>query len=162
MRKLIRAADHERVERVARIELMIHGLEVQPRLLARRVGRARTRQRVRVSLQTNSSCVSAMPDFDQHGLQQLAVGFGQPLAKRPRGHAHNQLAVLVAFLPCGAKPGGKAVRVHPPFHVLQNVFPRIHRSMSNSGEHTLYFHRCGKPVEKNRYNRTSCSAKSFY
>jgi hypothetical protein len=64
--------------------------------------------------------------FGQDGLQELAVGFGQPFPEKPGGHANQEPAVFRSFLTRGPKPRGEAVRVDPPLHVLQNLFPGIH------------------------------------
>jgi hypothetical protein len=43
------------------------------------------------------------------------------------------------------------MRVDPPFHVLQNFFPRIHsrKTLKKAKRtHPSYFHNCGKTVEK--------------
>jgi hypothetical protein len=64
--------------------------------------------------------------FGQDSLQQLALGFRQPLAEDPRGDANNEFAVFRSFLTRRAKPRVEAMRIDPPFHVLQNFFPGIH------------------------------------
>jgi len=119
--KLIGPAHHKAIERIARVELVIHRVEVQTRLFGSLDGRNGFGLGAdKIQLRIGHA------DFHQHRLQQLAIGLGQPLAKGPRRYSHDQLAVVAAFLPGGCKPGREAMRVNPPFHVLQNFFPGSH------------------------------------
>jgi hypothetical protein len=92
--------------------------------------------------------------FGQDGPQQLAVGFRQPFPEEPGGDANHELAVFSSFLTCGSKPRGETVRVDPPFHVLQNLFPGIHtlKTLKKAKRaRASYFHNCGKTVEKHNH-----------
>ena len=116
MRELVRAAHDERIERVPQVELMIDAIEIQARLLG---GSRRGRRGSRFRLVADEAELHVRhAHFHQDGLQQLAVGFRQALAEGPRRDANDHRAVIGALLLGRHKPGGKAMRVHPPFHVL--------------------------------------------
>ena len=113
MRELVRCAHDKRFKHVARIKLVIDGIEVQARLLGRRSCRQGIILRAK---KLKMRVVHA--DFDQNRLQQLTVSFREPLSKYARRDSNHQLAVFRAFLACGAKPCGEAMRINPPLHVL--------------------------------------------
>jgi hypothetical protein len=100
---------------------MIHGIKIQARLLE---GISRWRRLIFRAHEFKAGIAHA--HFGQDGLQQLAVGFRQPLPENPGGYANHEVAVFGSFLARGTKPRGETVRVNPPFHMLQNFFPRIH------------------------------------
>ena len=126
--KLVRCPDHKCVKGVARVELMLYGIKVEPRLLDCRCGRARGRAGGRLRFRADKVEPRIREtNLKQNCLQQLAIGFRQPLAEKPRRHPHQQLAVLNAFLPGRAKPGSKTMRVDAALHVLEDLLPRIHR-----------------------------------
>ena len=100
---------------------MIDGIEIQSRLLQ---GIARRRRFILRAHKFKMSVAHA--HFGQDGLQKLAIGFRQPLAKDAGGNSNEQLAIFGAFLSCGPKPCRETVGINPPFHVLQNFFPGIH------------------------------------
>src|SRR6266852_7719 len=148
MGELVRCPHHKRVEDIAWAELVVHRIKIEPGLLGRERPGARSGLRLRAQeLQARIRDAH----FEQDRLQQFPVGFRQPLAEQPRRHPDHQLAVLGAFLPGGAEPGGEAVRVHPAFHVLEDFVPGIHgATLLTSGAAKApanHFHRCGKDVE---------------
>jgi hypothetical protein len=146
---LIRRAHDKGLKLVAGIQLMIDGIKVQARLLGH-ISRGawfifRAHElKVRIS----------HAHFGQNGLQQLAVGFRQPLPENPGRDADHEFAVFRSLLTGRTKPGGEAMRVDPPFHVLQNFFPGIHslKTLKKAKRaHPSYFHNCGKTVEKHNH-----------
>jgi hypothetical protein len=143
---------------------MIDGIEVQASLLQ---GISRWRRFVIRAHELKVRISHA--HFGQDGLQQLAVGFRQPFPEDPGRDANHELAVFSSFLTRRPKPRGEAVRVDPPFHMLQNFFPGIHSvKVLNVGglqvqpapeesqkSPTSYFHNCGNTVEKHNRKRLS-------
>src|SRR5688500_9043495 len=79
MGELIRIANDEGVEGVARIKLVVHRLEIEARLLGTG-GQIRDRWfglvANKIELQLRH------PDFDEHGMKQFTVGLCQPFSKR--------------------------------------------------------------------------------
>ena len=72
----------------------------------------------------NSRRRSWSADLVEHGLQDLAIGFGQALGKELGGNADQKMVVFGAILPGRPEPSGKAMRVHATFSVLQNSCPK--------------------------------------
>src|SRR5579864_1029792 len=128
MRELVGRPDDKLIEGIARVELVIRGIEIE--LGLRRNGLARESGLGIRAYEFQSH--SRAPNFRQDRLQNLAVRVAQPLAEKTSGHANDQTGIFHAFLPGGAKPGSETVGVHAAFRVLQNLVPEGHRENKSS------------------------------
>jgi len=67
-------------------------------------------------------------DFRQNRREEFAVGFREALAEEPRRYANEQVAALLRlFLPGGAKPREKAMRINTPLGMLEDLVPKSHQ-----------------------------------
>ena len=139
VRELVRRADNEFVEGIARVQLARGRIEIE--LLLRRDRRGSYGCFVFDRDEFQDQARSA--DFDQHGLQKLAIGFGKALAEEPRGNADDQQILFRALLPGWFEPCGVAMWVYAPRGVLQDFVPKIHLENQLSSN----FHNGGNAVE---------------
>src|SRR6266566_2645177 len=152
VRELIGPADDKRVERVSQIELMIDAVEIETRLFDRRCCARRRRLRLaanEIELHVRHA------HFYQHRLQQFAVSLSQALSKGPRRDPNDYSAVIGPLLLRRKEPSGKAVRINPPFHMLENFFPGVH-VLKAANRQAWYFHSmwkcCGNTAQRQPTN----------
>ena len=137
--ELVRRADNEFVEGVARVQLARGRIEIE--LLLRRD--RRRSQRCFAFDRDEFQDQARSADFNQHGLQKLAVGFGKALAEEPCGNADDQQVLFRALLPGWFEPGGVAMWIYAPRGMLQDFVPEIHLEIQPSSN----FHNGGNAVE---------------
>lgn len=123
MRKLVRRADDECIERVARIQLVVRGFEIEFGL-----GGSRRTLHDRLLFRANKvEHEVRLADFNQDSFQKLAVGLRQPFAEELRGDPDDQAVVFGTLLPRRPEPSRETMWIDSTFRVLKDLVPKIHR-----------------------------------
>jgi len=112
--ELVRLANHEGVERIPCIELVIAALKVQLRLL-QTAGRRRRLDGLFLRADVLDLRVRGA-HLVEHRLDDLAVGAGQDLAEDGTRNLDEQGIALVPVKAGRLKPGGEGVNADPGFH----------------------------------------------
>jgi hypothetical protein len=127
VRELIRLANHKRIKRVPRVQLMVPALEIQLGLLDRRCcSHCNSRHRLFFGADIlYPHCRYAQ--FVKNGLHDLAVSAREHVAKHGCGNLHVNDIRIGPVQPGWLEPGVKGIDADSGFYALQELVPQVCR-----------------------------------